>query len=319
VQQIPFPNERVFIFETKGSLFQREISRASALKRMIAAVKEYQPDIIYLRFGLYSYPLHHIFEIAPVALEINSNDIDEYRSRGMFFYWFNRITRNVTFSLVAGLTPVSHELALRNAVYKKKVSVISNGIDLQAYSPIPAPNNKTPVLTIIGSPGMNWHGMDKLFPLARKFPDLDINIIGYGRGDFSEPIPENIFAHGYLGHNEIQKILSETDVVFGTLALHRKNMNEVPPLKIREALAYGIPVIIAYKDTDLDEIQIETVLKISNTETNVMDNAEKIRNFAYAMCGKRVDVNAIDALLDQRVKEQRRLAFFADIIKSAAR
>lgn len=38
-------------------------------------------------------------------------------------------------------------------------------------------------------------------------------------------------------------------VCIGTLALHRKNMTEASPLKTREYLAHGFPVIIGYKDT----------------------------------------------------------------------
>jgi glycosyltransferase involved in cell wall biosynthesis len=297
-----------------------EFARSQALSRLISAVRGYHPDIIYLRFGLYTFPLHNLFKIAPVLLEVNSNDLDEYQTvRGTFFYWLNRITRKITFSLASGLVPVSGELAALNSNFKKPYRVISNGIDIDAYEQMPPPSNKNPVLTIIGSPGMSWHGMDKLFPLASKYPDLTINIIGYGPQDFSESIPENIIAHGYLRQDAIKKILAQTDVVFGTLALHRKNMQEVPPLKVREALAFGIPVIVAYVDTDLQHLQLSTVLQIPNTEDNVEQNADKIRQFAYDMMGKRVDVEFVKPHIDQSIKEMQRLAFFEEILLNCRR
>lgn len=317
---VPMPDSEQFLFTSLTRLpvlkfLTLEFARSRALHRMISAVREYHPDVIYLRFGLYTFPLHNLFKVAPVLLEINSNDVDEYQIvRGTFFYWLNRITRNITFSLASGLIPVSGELASLNSNFKKPCCVISNGIDLGAYEQMPPPSNSQPVLTIIGSPGMSWHGMDKLFPLARKYPDLNINIIGYAPQDFSDSIPENIIAHGYLGQDAIKKILAQTDVVFGTLALHRKNMEEVPPLKVREALAFGIPVIVAYTDTDLQYLDLPTVLQIPNTEDNVEQNAAKIHHFAYEMMGKRVDVELVKPHIDQSIKEMNRLAFFEEIL-----
>ena len=317
---VPMPDSEQFLFAPLIHLpvlkfLTLEISRSRALHRMITAVRKYRPDVIYLRFGLYTFPLHNLFKIAPVLLEVNSNDLDEYRTvRGSFFYWLNRITRNITFSLASGIIPVSGELAVLNSNFKKPYRVISNGIDLDFYQRMSPPKNRTPVLTIIGSPGMSWHGMDKLFPLAKKYPDLTINIIGYSPQDFSEPVPANIIAHGYLGQDAIKEILAQTDVVFGTLALHRKNMEEVPPLKVREALAFGIPVIVAYTDTDLQHLDLPTILKIPNTEDNVEKNADKIYHFAYDMMGQRVNVDVIKPHIDQRIKERHRLAFFSEIL-----
>jgi len=312
--EIPFPGEQQFVFDDKGGLIKREIQRAIFLKKMLRAVREYNPDIIYLRYGLYSYPLHQLFKIAPVAVEINANDADEYRTRGMFFYLFNRLTRGIILSLSSGLIPVTNELGEINARFEKPVCVISNGIDLNASQPMPAPKNKTPVLTMIGSPGMDWHGMDKLIPFAKKYPELQIHIIGYSPADFAEQLPENMIAHGYLKQAQVKVILETTDVEFGTLALHRKKMEELPPLKIREALAFGIPVIIAYKDMDLMDVNLDTILRLPNSENNVLEHAEKIRDFAYRMMGRRVDVDVVAPFFDQRIKETARLEFFEKII-----
>jgi glycosyltransferase involved in cell wall biosynthesis len=323
-EPIPFRDSEQFIFKSLFNLFllkffTKEISRSRTLALMIAAVKKYQPDIIYLRFGLYTYPLHNLFKIAPVFLEVNSNDLDEYRTRGPFFYWLNRLTRGIVFSLCSALIPVSQTLADSNLKYGKPVCVVSNGIDLESFTPLPAPKNQSPVLTAIGSPGMRWHGMDKLFVLARKFPDLTINIIGYSHDDFLESFPTNLKIHGYLNSNQIRNIFVNTDVVFGSLALHRINIEEVPPLKIREALAFGIPIIIAHKDTDLQYLNLPTILKIPNTEDNVQKNTDKIRQFAYDMRGKRVDANIIRPYIDHRMKERKRLDFFAEVLAGSWR
>lgn len=312
--EIPFPAERQFVFDAKTSLLKREINRASALRRMLDAVRGYQPDVIYLRFGLYSYPLHRLFKIAPVVLEINSDDRPEYRKRGAFFYWINYFTRGITFGLSAGMIVPSSELAeMLLANYDQPFCAISNGIDLTRVEILPPPQNPQPILTMACSPGMDWHGVDKIIEFAKKTPGVKINIVGYSEKDLNTPIPANVKLCGFLDQESVKNILAQTDVVLGTLALHRKKMEEASPLKVREALAYGIPVAIAYDDTDLRGLEMETILRLPNVEENVTQNAERIRKFAYAMRGRRVDISAIAPRFDQRRKEETRLQFFEKI------
>jgi hypothetical protein len=308
--EIPFPGERQFVFDAKTSLLKREANRASGLMRMLEAVRAYQPEIIYLRFGLYSYPLHRLFKIAPVVLETNSDDRQEYQKRGAFFYWMNRITRGLTFGSAAGIVFPSHELVdVLLPKRDKPFCVISNGIDLSRAEVLPPTDNKQPVLTMVCSPGMKWHGVDKLFRFAEVFPDITVNIVGYTEKDLDLPAPSNVHLHGFLDKQGVRAVLADTDVACGTLALHRNNMQEASVLKVREALMYGIPVIIAFRDTDLSKVELDTILRIPNTEENVLENAERIRTFAYNMIGKRVDINSVAPYLDQRKKEETRMFF----------
>lgn len=299
----------------------REISRSVALAKLISQVRRYQPDIIYFRFGLFAIPLQDLFKVAPVIIEVNSNDCDEYRSRGQFYYWLNRLTRNLMFSRCAGWIAASSELANLpvNRSHRKPVHVSSNGIDLEKYQPLPSPQNQFPALALVGSPGMNWHGVDKLFPLAEQYPDLAIHIIGYRYEDFKRAIPENVHLHGYLEPEDVRRVLAGVDVVFGTLALHRKKMEEASPLKVREALAYGIPVILAYRDSDLVDIDSQLFLLLPNTETNVQDHAQAIHDFAFRVKGLRVERSLIAERIGQNQKEQARLTFFSEVLDSHGR
>ncbi len=313
--EIPFPEERQFIFESHVNLLKREVSRISVLKQMLAAIQQYKPDIIYLRFGLYSYPLHRIFKIAPVVLETNSDDVQEYHKRGAIFYWTNRLTRNLTFAPASGIITPSHELVdVLSPKHDKPVCVISNGIDLKDVELLPSPKNERPVITLVGSPGMKWHGVDKLIKFAELCSDVTVNIVGYSQKDVDLPVPANLHLHGFLNKEQVREILLKTDVACGSLALHRNDMQEASVLKIREALSYGLPVIIAYRDTDLNEVSLDTILRIPNTEKNLIDNAENIRKFAYEMMGKRVDISSVAPYLDQNQKEITRLEFFQRIL-----
>lgn len=313
--EIPFPEESQFIFDAKTSLLKREINRASSLMRMLDVIRKHKPDVIYLRFGLYSYPLHHLFKIAPTVLEVNSDDRVEYSTRGKFFYWMNRITRGLTFAPAAGIVSPTHELT---DIYPMKPKqprvVISNGVDMSAVEILTPPKNEKPVLTLVGSPGMNWHGVDKLICFAKVTPEVAVNIVGYSANDVDATIPPNVTMHGFLSYAQIREVLMQTDVACGTLALHRKDMHEACPLKVREAALYGVPLLLAYHDTDLSQINLPTILQIPNTEDNLIAHTEQIRDFAYAMMGRRVDLNVVGPYLDQRKKEQKRLAFFEQVL-----
>lgn len=313
--EIPFPGERQFTFDSQGGLLKRELNRTSVLKRMIADLLSYKPDIIYFRFGLYSYPLHWIYKIAPVVLDTNSNDVDEYRKKGVFFFWMNRLTRQLTFGPASGVVSPSHELVdILVPRRNKPVCVVANGVILTEIDILPAPQNTYPVMTLVGTPGMSWHGVDKLIEFAKRYPEITVNIVGYGSGDIEGDVPSNVKLHGFLSSKQVKDVLAGTDVACGTLAFHRNKMHEASALKVREALTFGIPVLIAFRDTDLNNVKVDTILRIPNTEGNVLSHAEEIRDFAYRMMGKRVDLSVVGPYLDQRMKEQKRLAFFEQIL-----
>lgn len=304
----------------KLPMFPRELSRSQTLQLLIRDVEAYGPDIIYFRYGLYAFPLHRLYKFAPVVVEINTNDIDEYRYRGLFYYWFNKLTRWIILRNAAGVVAPSFEIKNFpcNQVYRKPIIVVTNGIDLNDFTSLPPTTNETPVLAFVATPGYPWHGFDKIYKLAVLSQDINFIVIGYGPGDCPKrPPPSNMELLGFLNQEEIQKALLKTDAAFGTLALHRNNMEEACPLKVREALAYGLPIIYAYKDTDLVDIDSELLLRLPNTENNVIDNVDAIREFAYQMRGRRVDRGLISSRIDQRIKEIQRLEFFEEIICSS--
>lgn len=313
--EFPFgPSAQVPILK----LFSREISRYIALTNMIKAVRQYKPDLIYLRFAIFSFPLHKLFKVAPLVMEVNSNEIDENRSRGLLLYWLNRLTRGYMFAHCTGWVAPSHELEKLpvNQKYGKPTCVISNGVELDQYEILSPAENTTPVLTLVGSPGMDWHGVDKLVGLAEEYPELQIHIVGYSKHDLSQSTPQNMVLHGYLQPEKVKQVLLKTDVAFGTLALHRKNMEEASPLKVREALAHGIPIVLAYQDTDLQNVESDLFLFLPNTPDNVASNGKRIRDFAYHVQGKRVDREFIRPLINRHEKEKKRLEFFKQVLHS---
>ncbi len=307
---------RVFSFETDGKI-TTEMNRIRAAGELISAVKEFHPEAIYLRYGIYTYPLHQLTDIAPTVEEINTNDVAQHAELGMLIALYNRMTRGLILERVRALVTVSRELADSQVFisYQKPTCVISNGVDLGKYDILPAPANPHPRLVFLGTPGYNWHGVDKLVLLARMFPDLQIDIVGYNQLPDQEPYPKNITLHGYLSSEEYLKLLARADIAISSLALHRKNLEEASPLKSREYLALGIPLVVAYLDTDLGQSNLDFLMKIPNREDNIKTHGRLIHDFAYAMRGKRVDRKKI-AKIDLKYKELERINFITGILQN---
>jgi hypothetical protein len=288
-----------------------EFSRSATLRKMIKDVAEYRPNIIYLRWGMYVVPLGRFSRIAPLVVEINTNDVQQHLGLGKVYYYYNRLTRSIILRSAVGFVSVSEELAQHHQFkkYHKPTIVIGNGYEITGIQPLIAPQNNTPRLVFIGSPDNIWHGIDKLVSFARSFPDIRVDIIGYDRIPGQEGLPGNLYLHGYLQSEDYIGLLQTADAAFGSLALHRIGLNEASTLKTRESLAYGLPLILAYRDTDLDELDCDFLLKIPNRENNLVTHGKTVRDFAYRIRGVRVDRQLIAPHIDAKIKEQKRLAF----------
>ncbi len=279
-------------------------------------IARFSPDIIYLRYELWKYYLSKIIKIAPTIIELNSDDITEYRAqkglKGFLKVYYNLLTRDLLLGGSAGLIGVTHELLRMpcNARHNKPSAIIPNGIPLCQF-PLNKikKHNSIPQLVFIGSPRQAWHGVDKILRLAEKTEGrLQFHIIGLsGVGS------PNVTYYGYLPQNEYEDIIRKCDIGIGTLALHRKNMLEACPLKVREYLAYGLPIIIGYQDTAfLQSGTLEWVLQLENREENVDEAVERIVDFCYKMKDKIVN-HEETGFIDINYTERKRLDFFESI------
>lgn len=304
-----------FFYTTSGKI-ATEFNRIQAMQRMVSAIRNFRPDIIYLRYSIYVYPAHRLTSIAPVVEEINTNDLTQHEGLGGVYSLYNRLTRGIFLRRVRGLVTVSRELAASSAFapYHQPTRVIANGCVLDDFPQLPAPSNEIPHLVFIGNPGYIWHGVDKLVDLACRFPDIHIDIIGYDKLPDFEPLPNNLTLHGYLSMQEYQKVLANADTAISSLALHRVQLEEGSPLKSRECLAFGLPLVVAYADTDLDRTDCDFLLKIPNKEDNIQTHAHSIRDFAYRMQGRRADREFLRKYIDTDQKEAIRLSFFEEIL-----
>lgn len=287
-------------------------SRIGVWWSIMQFLRKTSPDIVYSRLDLIP-SLLFIQRTIPLIIEINSNDLQEYRSRSFLVRTIYRIFRFFIFKRSSGLVFVSKELAIQDAMNPsvRPYIVIGNGIDLSKISQFVRPENRSPRIVFIGTEGQAWHGLDKIMALSKTKKNWQFDIIGFNSSRLSD-VPSNVTVYGKMSYEEYVSILKSADLAFGTLALHRKGMNEASPLKVREYLAHGIPTIIGYKDTDFDDDE-HFLLKIPNNESNVMANQDEIVKFVELCRSIRVPREAI-LHLDQGKKEEERIKFFRTFV-----
>lgn len=293
--------------------FRSGLDRFLTLRRAADRIAESGADVIYGRYHVWYPALPRLGSVAPVVLEINSDDLHEYRvagSRGRAFV--NRVTRRRVLRGCAGLIFVTPELA-RSPSYSwfpGRTTVVSNGFDLASVEVLPPAPEGARRLVFMGSPGQPWHGLDRLCDLARRAEDWCFDVVGLDDGDLPE-CPDNVTAYGFLDQAAYERILERAHVAVGTLALDRKGMSEATPLKVREYLAYGLPVIIGYRDVDFPE-GAPFLLGLSDPARDVVDRFDDIEQFVSSWVDRRVARSAIGHL-EMKRKEAARLAFFESL------
>lgn len=322
---------------TKHAYADNSVSRAKAskwqqLRRLsiqyefvVNALKGIKPELTYSR---YLFPAKNVVKIKEYAgrfvMEMNSDDRAEYLQKRWLTGLYNAIFRRWVLTEADGLVFVTNELANKPVFssYTPQRLVIGNGVEVGSFEFSEKLGNAKPQLVFIGSPGQSWHGLDKIGMLAKEFPEFGFHIIGPERTAcvrLWKHAPANVVFHGYLANAEAQEVIKNMDVGISTLALHTKDMHEACPLKVRQYLAQGLPVIAASKDPDIQDPQ-DFYLQLTNDEENVLSNLDEIRTFVTRVSG---DSNIrhsarryAEQFLSAQKKEAERLVFFERVLSS---
>jgi glycosyltransferase involved in cell wall biosynthesis len=304
---------------TSGARFADEYrfdggwSRFSATTRLAGAARSLKPDLVYLRYDVFLPTILRAFGEAKLVLELNSNVTAELRRRSSPATAYELLQRRMLLRRADGAVAVTSELAraATNARPGLVSTVIANGVEL---GPVPAPEHDggSPRLVYVGE-DVYWQGVDKLVELAERFPEWRFDVVG----STTRAFPANVTRHGFLAKDGYARVLASADVAVGTLALHRKDMDEASPLKVRRYLEFGLPVILAYDDTDLAGVDAWWLLKLPNVESNVRDSIPAIETFVMSAAGRRVPRADVESRISAESKERRRLEFFAEVVGQA--
>lgn len=266
----------------------------------------WRPDVIYLRHSTVSPSMLALAAAFPTVLGGDLDDLDEMRTRAPLRYWYARFTRDRLLRLARSIVVVTNEIARQPALARlgRPVSVLPNSIDVDGYPELPVPENPMPHLVFLGSPWLDWAGVDKIERMASLFPAWHFDLVGPDPKELPRA-PANVVMHGLLSRDAYLPIMAKADVAIGPLALHRKGLSEASALKVAEYVAYGIPVILGHVETAFPD-GAPFLLRLPNTEDNVETAADEVRAFVERWHGQRVPREALSSI-DTGVVEARRL------------
>ena len=283
---------------------------AGRLLQICRAADALQIELIYTREMARAIGRTRLLTRAPSVVEITSDSVKE--STGWLTRMERRQRRESLLRPARGAVCVSHELRRDCVPTEFRSVVIANGCEpvderLLAARTRPA----RPTLVYVGSGNHAWGGVDKVVLLAELLPELDFIIIGV-----DAPTRPNLRVEPSMTRAEADGIVVSATVGIGPLALHRKDMHEASPLKTRQYLSLGLPIIQAYRDTDLER-RTRCVLELPNREDNCRSMVAEIRAFANEAFVDRALADEALALatgpLSLAAKEARRLAFFESV------
>ncbi len=303
----PRPRDRVLSLEGEAFPFDGPAGRIAATRRLYGAVAAARPDLVYLRYDLFVPPPAQIARTALCIVEINSNLQAELAARSRIAAAYERAQRPALLRRAAGAVCVSRELgrAVEAQAPALPVRVIANGVDLAAL-PVQQHARQDGIRMVYMGEAAFWQGVDKVLELAAAFPGWTFDLVGVP----ADRSAENVRAHGFLAPEEYEPILRRADVAIGTLALHRKLMDETSALKLGLYLAYGLPCVIGYDDTNFSDVDPWYLLRLPNREANIRDNLDRIEAFVRSVKGRRVERSEVADRISIQAKEADRLAFF---------
>jgi glycosyltransferase involved in cell wall biosynthesis len=273
---------------------------------------KWRPDIVYFRQYRFTCSFYVMFRKIPTVIEYNSDDVEESKLTTSFLIrLFHLLTRDIMNYSAAGYVTVTYELEEKLRKYNKPIITIANGISENTLRVKRKTEENKINAFFIGTPNQPWHGVDKIYYLASKLPDVEFHLVG-----IEDNIElDNVHTYGYLNIEEYIRIVEICDVAIGSLALHRNKMNEASPLKVREYLHFGLPVIIGYEDTDFIGIEHNFILKIPNDEDNVKNNLEVIYDFMRKSKSLTVSKEKIEHIYFSK-KEAKRLKFISECLSN---
>lgn len=284
-------------------------------------IKQFNPDIVYLRFEVFKPFQYSILKKFNVVTEINTDDLVEYKLlaeeniREKIRLMYHILTRWIILKYSKGIISVTHELLTVSYInrFRKPSFVVPNSINLEDYDVVTKKRNEIPQLVTMGTADYPWHGIDKIIELAKSTMGLlSFHIIG--PDGLGYPKLNNVKFYGYLKQKDYETIISHCDIGISTLSLHRKKMNEANSLKLRDYLAYGLPSIIGYRDTAfLNEIP-KWIFELPNIKSNISENKLEIIEFCKKMKNYVVEHDESRLFIDSAVIEKNRLSFMGSLI-----
>jgi glycosyltransferase involved in cell wall biosynthesis len=244
---------------------------AVAYPRLARAVRRFRPDVIYERYNLYQLAgaMARRRLRVPLLLEVNSPLAEERRAHGSLrLAGLARWAEGAAWRHADCVLPVTRVLAGHveaRGVPPARIVVNSNGVDVDHFTRVPAPDAAKAALglagrLVVGFTGFvrDWHRVDRVLEwLARPGPGAGAHLLLVGDGPARAELEalatrlgvrDRFTCTGAVDRVRIPALVAAFDI-----ALQPAVVPYASPLKLFEYLAAGKPVV-APRTPNLEEV-----------------------------------------------------------------
>ncbi len=321
-----FFKRRIWSSGLFGVFFNRR-----AYARLCESVRDFTPDVIYLRWEFHKNALANLMKDVPTVIELNTHFSGEFNRRAKenwierLRYWYYKLTHKRFNKVCSGFVSVSKEILEKGGYEQlgKPACYIPNSIPIDHSSdPVGyvAKPDSIPRLVFISSGIQPWHGLENLLQLAEASKgELEFDLITGFEAD-ETILPENVRFHAFLERDEFLDVFEGVVAGIGSAGLYENEMEEASVLKVREYLSAGLPVIIPYKDTAfLNDDLPEWVLQLPNEPGSLLASKQRILDFVKTMSGRRIPLQEVSPYVDSERWEAQRVDFMESVLVSSSK
>ena len=128
-------------------------------------------------------------------------------------------------------------------------TVSASDIDQSVVSQVNTFKSSVKQIGIFVGKSYAWQGIDVIIDLFKPYPDIGIIIIGCKRFEESHP---NILWFEEQSQATLFELFKLSDFGIGPMNRQLITLNQACPLKVREYLCHGLPILVNYEDSAWD-------------------------------------------------------------------
>lgn len=264
----------------------------------------YDPFQFIISFFLKKYfTVHHTFEFEEILVSKKL-----VKLKCFFEMFFSKFVLKNAIGIL-GVTNEICEYEAQRVNFPLKYIVYPNGIlsDFLA-SKI---NSEYIECVFVSSLFQSWTGIDILINEYKKYGNLGmkIHLVGPISPDLLTEIKDSTLfvLHGELDSDQIRLIYNKCTLAISSFGFEKKNMKEACPLKSREYLSAGLPVVGSYIDASLPE-NFPYYNKIPASLIEIKNIAQKSINY------NRKDIRESSEPYINKVEILKRMSYNLDIL-----
>lgn len=145
-------------------------------------------------------------------------------------------------------------------------------VDHETVNKVKALKNKDNKLLVFVGNHYPWHGLNQILEEIKNINSIQLLVIGPLK-KLPQNLPQNCHAINYCDINTLYSIFNFCDFGFGPYRWDLIGIKEGCPLKSREYLSYGLPIIVNYQDCASDFKELNPYIYDRRTNEKIIEKA----------------------------------------------